>query len=104
MKDFGEFNIEPATKGFKGDKININKLINVNIIVERFNVVPSKFEGKSDRLDLQVIYNNDYRLVMGSFAGLIEMIKRVPESGFPFKCRIVKEESGRFVFTKALEQ
>jgi hypothetical protein len=101
MKDFGDFNIKPATKGFQGEKISINKVINVNIIVERFEVNPSNFKEKGDRLDLQIMINNTPRLIFISSKSLIEMIRQVPAEGFPFKTKIIKEDSGRLVFSKS---
>jgi hypothetical protein len=101
VKDFGEFNIEPLTKGLKGEKLDLNKVINVNIIIEAFRIGPSKFEGKSERLDMQIIYKNEQRLIWVSSASLVEMIKRVPENGLPFRTRIEKEDSGRLIFKSA---
>jgi len=101
MKDFGEFNIKPKSKGFVGEKVSINKILNVPIVVEAFKTGPSKFEGKSDRLDMQILFENKQRVVFVSSASLIEMIKSVPDNGFPFKARIVKEDSGRLVFASA---
>jgi len=101
MRDFGEFNIEPTTKGLKGEHIKIDQLLNVNIIVEGFQVVPSKFKEKGPRLDLQLIYKDVQRMTWVSSKSLIEMIEQVPKNGFPFKAKIVKEDSGRLVFKSA---
>lgn len=99
MKDFGEFNIVPERKGFRGEKISIKKILNVNIIIEEFKVEKSKFEGK--RLDLQIVFNNVQRLCMIGSQNLIDMIEKVPKNGFPFTTKIIQEESGRMVFVSA---
>lgn len=101
MKDFGEFKIEPENKGFKGEKISINKILNVNIIIEDYKIENSKFEGKGKRLDLQIQYHNVQRVCWIGSKNLISMIEQVPKNGFPFKAKIIKEESGRMIFTSA---
>jgi hypothetical protein len=101
MKDFGEFKIEPDGKGFKGEKISINKILNVNIVVEDYKIENSKFEGKGKRLDLQILVNNVQRVCWIGSKNLIIMIEQVPKNGFPFRTKIIKEESGRMVFTSA---
>lgn len=101
MKDFREFGIKPESKGLVGEKININKVLNVNIVVEAFRDEPSKFEGKDRCLHLQFIYNGAQRVLFISSKSLLEMIKKVSEKDFPFKAKIIKEESGRLIFTGA---
>lgn len=101
MKDFGEFNIDHEVKGFSGQKISINSILNVNIIVEDYKTGPSKIKGKSERLDLQIIYQGIQRLVWVSSKNLIEMIKKVPKTGFPFTAKITVSESGGLKFIPA---
>lgn len=101
MKDFGELNISVESSGFIGEKISIMSIINVNIIVEKFKVGPSKFKDKGPRLDLQIIYKNAPRVTWVCSKYLIEMIQKVPASSFPFMCQIIREPSGRMIFTGA---
>jgi hypothetical protein len=101
MKDFGEFQIKPDREGFVGDKISINSILNVNIIVVKYKIENSKFEGKGKRLDLQIIFKNIYRVCWISSKNLIEMIEKVPKDGFPFTAKILKADSGQMVFTAA---
>lgn len=101
MKDFGEFNITPQTKGLIGDKIGINQVLNMNIVVEKFLINPSNYKEKGPRLDLQLLFKGIRRVLFISSKGLIDMIKRVPEDGFPFRAKIVKDDSGLIVFTKS---
>jgi hypothetical protein len=102
MKDFGDFQIKPNNNGILiGEKISINKIININIVVETFKISESKFEGKGKRLDLQIIFNGDHRVIFISSKNLIDMIERVPKDSFPFTARIIKEDSGSLVFAAA---
>jgi hypothetical protein len=89
MIDFKELGIAPVTKGFVGDKISINAVLNMEIIVERFQVGPSKFEGKEDRLDMQIIFEGKQRVLWISSKTLIDMISQVPQNKFPFKTKII---------------
>lgn len=101
MKDFGEFKIVPDKEGFIGNKISINAILNVTIIIEKYKIEKSKFEGKGKRLDMQIMYRNEYRVCWVGSNSLIEMIEKVPKTGFPFTAKIIKEESGRMIFTSS---
>jgi len=98
MNEFKEFGIKAESKGFIGDKININKILNVDIVVEDYKDEPSKFEGKGNCLHMQIIYQNVKRVVFIGSKNLIDMINRVPKDKFPFKTKIIKENE-RLEFT-----
>lgn len=89
MIDFKDLGITPITKGFVGDKISINEVLNMEIEVLAFKVGPSKFQGKDDRLDLQIKFEGKQRVLWISSKTLIDMINRVPENKFPFKTTII---------------
>lgn len=93
MHQFAAFGIKPESQAFVGDKISIQRIVNVEIIVEAYKVSPSKFEGKVSRLDLQIIYEGKQRVVFVSSNTLISMIERVPKEKFPFKTKIVNENN-----------
>lgn len=99
MKDFGEFNIRLETEGFVGDKISINQVLNLPVVIEKYKTGPSKFENKSTRLDMQLLVNSKRRVLFISSKSLIEMIEKVPKNGFPFRAKIIQDESGRMIFT-----
>lgn len=103
MKDFKEFGIVPDSKGPVGEKININKVLNVNIVVEAFWDQPSKYEGKDRCLYLQFVFQGSQRVIFISSKSLLEMVKKVPKDGFPFRARIIKEDSGRFILAGAVD-
>jgi hypothetical protein len=96
MRNFSDFQIEPEKKGITGDKIKIDRVLNVPIIIHSYQVVPSKFTG--DRLDMQIEKDRTLYLLWTSSKTLIEMIRKVPAEGFPFQATIVKKDE-RFLFT-----
>jgi hypothetical protein len=101
MNSFKEFDIKVTTKGFEGDKIRMAKILNREIIVHDFKIEDSKVftdKGSCKCLHLQVSINDTKHIVFTGSGVLIEMIRKVPESGFPFKTTIV-EDNDRFLFT-----
>lgn len=99
MKAFSEFNIKPTNKGLVGEKISINKVLNIDIVVEAFKEADSKFEGKGKCLHLQILLQGQQRVVFIGSKGLLDQINQVPSNGFPFKTKIIKDDSQRLSFT-----
>jgi hypothetical protein len=101
MKSFSQFNIQPKSKGFEGEKIKMSKILNREIVVHDFKIEDSKVfkdKGTGKCLHLQISFNNEKHIVFTSSSGLIEMIQMVPADGFPFTATIV-EDNERFMFT-----
>jgi hypothetical protein len=97
MKNFSQFNIQVPDRGFEGEKIKMSRILNREIVVYDFKIGDSKvFKGKC--LHLQISFNNEKHVVFTSGSILIDMIQKVPDSGFPFSTTIV-EENERFMFT-----
>ena len=97
MKSFSQFNIQAVNKGFEGDKIKMSRILNREIVVHAFKIEDSKvYKGKC--LCLQISFNNEKHIVFTSGSVLIDMIHKVPDSGFPFTTTIV-EDNERFLFT-----
>lgn len=90
MNNFKDFDIKPEITCFTGEKINTSKLLDKDIIVMDFKVVPSNYEGRGSRLDLQIEYRDEPRVVFTSAKYLIQTIERVPKDKFPFKTKICK--------------
>ncbi|QGK72821.1 hypothetical protein [Flavobacterium sp. SLB02] len=90
MKNFKDFNIQPVIENFVGDKIETKKLLDKEIVIKDFKVVPSKFEGRGDRLDMQIEYKDEDRVVFTGGKYLIQTIEKVPKDCFPFKAKIVE--------------
>ncbi len=90
MNDFKDFNIEPSEKGFVGDKVKIEWVLNIRIRIYKYRIVPSKFGG--DRLDMQIEMNGTKHVLWSSSKNLIEMIEKVPKDRIPFNTTIIKRD------------
>lgn len=99
MKNFKDFGIRPTAQSMEGDKIKIQKILNLPITVLDFRVEDSKYgNGSAKCLYMQIELNGDKRVVFSGSAVLMEIIQRVPKTDFPFITTIVKENE-RLVFT-----
>ena len=97
MKKFSQFNIQVSHKGFIGDKIKIQKILNREIVVHHYVIDDSKhFKGKC--LQVQISINNNKHVLFTGSNGLIEGIRQVADDSFPFTTTIV-EENDRYIFT-----
>jgi hypothetical protein len=92
MKQFKEMGITAEVKGFVGDKIKIDRILNKEIIVHGFEIKDSKFTGKGHGkcMYLQITFDNEKRVVFTSSVYLMNMIGKVVTDDFPFKTTIVK--------------
>ena len=101
MNTFSQFKITLSSKGFEGDKIKMSKILNREIVVHHFKIEDSKVfreKGSGKCLCLQILLNDEKHIVFTSSTGLIEVIKQVPEDGFPFATTIV-DENDRYKFS-----
>jgi hypothetical protein len=99
MKSFSQFGIEPDIKSLVGDKIKMDRILNREIVVEDFLIVPSKFtEGNKDCLHVQISIGENKHIVFTGSNVLINMIKKVSKEDFPFKTTIIKSNE-YFKFT-----
>lgn len=89
IKQFNSFGIKPIIKAFIGDKIKVDKILDKEIIVHDFKVVPSKYNGEC--LYLQITFKEEKRVVFTSGTALIETLNQIPKSDFPFKTTVIKE-------------
>jgi hypothetical protein len=96
MKNFSELGIKPKENKFIGDKIKIDRILDNDIVVNDFEIEPSKFEG--NRLKLAIEYKEEKRIVFTGSANLMDMIGRVDKKHLPISTKIVKKED-RFEFT-----
>lgn len=96
MRTFSEFNIVVKSDAFKGDKIKIERILNLPIVVCRYKIGDSKFTGLC--MTLQIRKGDEDHVIFTSSTCLIEMIKQVSENDFPFATTIVKKDD-RFIFT-----
>lgn len=97
MKKFSQFDIKISQKGFIGDKIKIQKILNREIVVHHYMITDSKhFKGKC--LKLQISLNDNMHVLFTGSNGLIEGITQVPDNAFPFETTII-EKDDRYLFT-----
>ena len=93
MKKFSEFGIKLSSKSFIGDKIRMDKILNIPIIVFDFKIDASKFEDKGNgkKLCLQIEKLGIKHIIFTGSVKLQEMIVQVPSISFPFEATIIKE-------------
>ncbi len=101
MNTFKQLNIKPKiVNAFVGEKISINKILDREIIVHHYNVVPSKFpkDNSYDRcMHLQIELKGTKHVVFTSSLYLLDQIEQA-KSSLPFTTTIV-EENKRLLFT-----
>src|SRR5689334_7089039 len=98
MFKFSEFGIKPQIISLRGDKIKIERILNTQIVVEAFRIEPSKVRNGTDCLYMQIIVDNDTRVIFSGSKCLLEGIKKIPKDKFPFTTKIIKQEN-RLEFT-----
>jgi hypothetical protein len=96
--NFKDFDIKPKVTSFVGDKLPVKKLLNAQITVLDFKVEPSKQKKDTECLTLQIIKAGDKRVVFTGSNVLIDQIRRVPASRFPFDT-IIRNENDYYEFT-----
>jgi len=101
-KKFSDFKINTETHVLVGKRVDIEDIFDETIMIHRYNIVDSKFpkEGCLNKcLHLQISIAGAYRVVFTISKGLMNLIKQVPEDGFPFETKIVKvKETKGFTF------
>lgn len=88
IKTFKQLGIKPIIQTFTGDHIKIEKVLNQEIIIHKFKIVPSKFEG--ERLDMQIEYKGENRVLWTTAKYLAQTIQLVNPNDFPIQTTIVK--------------
>lgn len=90
MNNFKDFNIKPTLNTFVGDKIKIDRIINVPITVHDFKIEPSTVKEGTKRLTLQIEKNQTRHIIFTGSKILQQQIQQVPKDKFPFSATIVK--------------
>jgi hypothetical protein len=88
MKRFSDMGIAPELKGFVGDKIKLERILNREIIVHAFKIEESKFKGSC--LHMQIELKGEKHVVFTGSTVLMNIIKQVPAADFPFTATIIK--------------
>ena len=89
MNNFKNFKIKPNLTNFVGDKIKVKKILNKEIIIQKFKIEDSTAKKGTKCLTLQIEYKDENHIIFTGSKILQEMITQVPEDGFPFKTTIV---------------
>jgi hypothetical protein len=74
MNSFKDFNIAHTAKGFKGDKIKVERLFNREIVVHEFRIEDSNKVPGTDCLHMQIMIGETWYVVFTSSKGLLEAI------------------------------
>lgn len=98
MKSFSELGIPSNICGLVGDKININRILDKEIIISKYQVKPSKYGDDKKYLELQIEFEKQNRVIFVGSKSLIDVITKIPDKDLPFKTIIV-EENKRLKFT-----
>lgn len=98
MNTFKSLNIAPAPKGFTGEKIKIERILNKPIAVLDFKIEKSKIEGKDRCLHLQLEVDGIKRVLFTGGTALIEIMEQVERAQLPFSTTIIKDND-RLEFT-----
>lgn len=101
IKNFSDLGIAPVkTNHIVGERIPAKNILGQKITVHHYKIVPSKYKDKGNgmRLDMQIEFNNELRLLRTGAVELQIVIKKVPETEFPFNT-IIRMESKVFKFT-----
>lgn len=98
MNNFKDFDIKPRINAFVGEKIQVQKLFNLQITVFAYKIEPSKQKKGTELLTLQIEKGGEKRIVFTGSTVLIDQIKRVPENKFPF-VTIIRGDNDYFEFT-----
>lgn len=98
MTKFSDFGIKSKTENFTGDKIDIERVFNVEILIEDFKIEDSTVKIGTKRLTLQIKKGDEKRIIFTGSKNLINMISEVPKDKLPFSTKIIKNEK-RYEFT-----
>lgn len=93
---FSELNIpEVESEVYVGDKIKIDRIVNKEIVIYKYKIEPSKYQGGYDKcLYLQIKYQDEFRVLWGGYKYLLERISLVLKNNFPLRTTIIKIDSG----------
>ena len=92
MNNFKDFGIKrEQAKGFIGNKIKTDRILNIEITVHRCEINDSTKEIGTKRLDMQISIGETMHVIFTSGKALIEDMQNNPQIKYPFKTTIVKE-------------
>ena len=75
---------------FVGDKIKMDRILNIEIVIHGFKIDDSKHKENTKCLTLQIEKSGNKHVVFSGSKILMQMIQKVPKDSFPFTTTIVK--------------
>ena len=100
MNKFSDLGIALGKTNFAGDRINIKRIFNKEIIVHDYRIEDSKFhkdKGNGKCLHLQIEIGGLKHVVFTISTTLQRQIEKVPKEKFPIATTIVEQDQ-RFEF------
>lgn len=91
MYNFSDFGIQAKPTGFTGEKIKLERIYNVPIIVHDYKIEPSKKKENTKLLTLQIEKDNNRHIVFTGSTMLMQVIQQIDKQKFPFKTTIIKK-------------
>lgn len=89
MKSFSELGVT-TKKSFVGNKIYIESILEKDIIIEFFDIRPSRKNDGTECLYMQIKIDAVDHVVFSSSKFLMDSLKQIQENDFPIKARIIK--------------
>lgn len=90
MKSFSEFKLKPQYTAFTGDKIQIDKILNIPITVLAYKIGQSTVKKGTTLLTMQIEHKGERRVVFTGATILQQLIQQIPPEDFPFTTTIIK--------------
>ncbi|MDV3537943.1 hypothetical protein CMU94_02250 [Elizabethkingia anophelis] len=98
MFHFSDFNIKPKENTFNGKKIDTDDILNIEIIIHKYQIKDSIKKSNTKYLTLQIELDKTQRIVFTGSKNLIDLITQVPDEKFPF-ITTIKKTDRRLEFT-----
>jgi hypothetical protein len=89
MKSFSEQGVT-SKRSFVGNKIYIESILEKHIIIEFFDIRPSRKNDGTDCLHMQIKLDQVDHVVFSSSTFLMNQLKQLKDDDFPFTAKIVK--------------
>lgn len=90
----------PLLKGrYEGKAIYVRNLLGNPIIIDHFEIVPSRHNKGKDMLVAQVVLNGDRRVLFTESYSLIDTLRQTRDSP-PYATKIVRKSDGYLYFVK----
>lgn len=98
MNKFSDFGIKPKESAFIGDKIKIERVLNLEITVFNYKISESQKKPGTKYMTLQIRKGNEKHVIFTGSTVLMDMIEQVPKDSFPFVTTI-KKDNDRLEFS-----